>query len=147
MIKYLTYLALVNGQMFIDDSIKSQLLMFDSKLYSKELILENMDYSAFLYTQPDTSSCHFRIEMEYINRQSKRVLSSTDQFLRVGLGNIDELPIIQDGDIQGYPTTAYYSEDQKCEILNKNGQINIKSRVKAPKRVLDPEKNFENLEF
>ena len=85
--------------------------------------------------------------MEYINRQSKRVLSSTDQFLRVGLGNIDELPNIQDGDIHGYPTTAYYSEDQKCEILNKNGQINIKSRVKAPKRVLDPEKNFENLEF
>jgi hypothetical protein len=34
--------------------------------------------------------------------------------MRVGLGNIDSLDIIDDGDIQGYPTAAYFSRVQKC---------------------------------
>jgi len=49
------------------------------------------------------SSCQFKMEVE---KKEKKVLLETAEggegadFITVGLGNIDKIPIIEDGDIQ-----------------------------------------------
>jgi hypothetical protein len=69
-------------------------------------------------------------------------VSSSGDFLKVGLGNIDYLPIIVDGDIQAYPTTAYFSKNQTCEFsISDQGTI-VTSTLYGPVRVLDPSQNF-----
>ena len=37
-------------------------------------------------------------------------------FLTVGLGNVDKMPIIEDGDIQQYPVMAYKSKGLMCHV-------------------------------
>jgi hypothetical protein len=70
--------------------------------------------------------------------ESKNLLSTYErskddwkehQFLRVGLGNINFLPIIEDGDLQGYPTAAYFSHGQACTFEHLADRTLIHSTV------------------
>ena len=132
----------------------------------------------FLYNQHRTSpgsqaaqtgleftreSCQFSLVLEQGTNNgklgSKREILSTlsatkarhgynGQFLRTGLGNINFIPIIEDGDIQGYPTAAYFSKDQKCRITQNNTEgIVIESEMQTPLRVGNITGNFKAIKF
>jgi hypothetical protein len=70
-----------------------------------------------------------------------------EQFLRVGLGTVDLMPIIENGDIQAYPTKVFGSKDQVCTFTHKSkGRLSIHSELQAPTRTgLGSE--FTKLEF
>lgn len=72
-----------------------------------------------------------------------------NQFIRVGLGNIDALSVIEDGDIQNYPVKAYYSNSQRCTFTQKqDNTVTIYSEVQAPNRyVLNVGHEFKPLKF
>lgn len=81
-------------------------------------------------------ACHFRMYQDDV-----RFLESPKHadFIRVGLGNIDKVTVIDDGDIKQYPVQAYFSSGQECErvVRTRDGWL-IKSVIKrAPKRCTD----------
>ena len=76
-------------------------------------------------------------------------LHGDPQFIKVGLGNIDQIPIIEDGDIQQYPVMAYASKGLKCVDAQKisDDQVKIESKLYAPMRKDDPSQNYQELTF
>ena len=75
----------------------------------------------------------FRRNILSTEKSTKRGLAP--EFLKVGLGNIDFIPIMTDGDIKNYPTAAYFSINQTCTITKKDEDgILIESTLQAPLR-------------
>ena len=79
----------------------------------------------------DKLHCQFKIEHE-----SKMALGTYQgsQFLQVGLGNLNWVSVIEDGDIQNYPTAAYFSKNQRCKMVKEEDKLTIYSKLEAPMR-------------
>jgi hypothetical protein len=59
------------------------------------------------------------------------------EFLRVGLGNIDKVNLIDNGDIGHYPTYAYFSKAQSCKpfgVIEDQGHVLLEHSMMAPVR-------------
>jgi len=143
MIKQLTILILVllisevMGTKFekLKDRMKTTVIKDD-------LVLYHMKDSKNDFSK---SNCLFKVM-----KGQKEILSSIeskDDFLQVGLGNIDDIEIISDGDIQAYPVPAYFSKNQTCKMVNTNEGVSIISNLSVPLRKGDPSDNFAFASF
>lgn len=61
--------------------------------------------------------------------KSERLGLTENTFLRVGFGNLAWIPVIEDGDVQGYPTAAIFSQNQTCTIVQNANGTDITSTV------------------
>ena len=143
MIKQLTILILVllisevMGTKFekLKDRMKTTVIKDD-------LVLYHMKDSKNDFSK---SNCLFKVM-----KGQKEILSSIeskDDFLQVGLGNIDDIEIIFDGDIQAYPVPSYFSKNQTCKMVNTNEGVSIISNISVPLRKGDPSVNFAFASF
>lgn len=107
-----------------------------------DLVLYHMKHSKNGFSK---TNCLFKVM-----KGQKEILSSIeskDDFLQVGLGNIDDIEIISDGDIKAYPVPAYFSKNQTCKMVNTNEGVSIISNLSVPLRKGDPSKNFASAIF
>ena len=133
--------------------------------FEKVLIAEGIDggqSNVFFYHKQkeleftnDTCQFSLEIEQQFPNDANllKRVILSTTsiedgQFLRTGVGNLELIPVIDAGNIVGYPTAAYFSKDQKCRILqqSKDGIV-IESEMQTPIKQGDIANNLKAIRF
>ena len=133
-----------------------------SSFLRESLLLNSTKQKIYFYDYQDIApgSCKFRIELEQLDHRRmpvRKTILSTEKtrqygsddegFLRVGLGNIDWLSIIENGDIQEYPTAAYFSKDQSCVFRNHSQGMTIESTLMAPLRSGNFGKAFKRLTF
>jgi alpha-glucosidase (family GH31 glycosyl hydrolase) len=70
------------------------------------------------------------------------------QFIRVGLGNIDMMPVVVNGDIYTYPSRAFISKNQRCAFTStENGKIVIQSEIEAPARAFNQDNTIRHQDF
>ena len=83
------------------------------------VLASNQQYEIRLYQGSEKGvggfmpeACHFRVEHhDSLTGMTRTILHTRgSEFLRVGLGNIDKVNLIEDGDIGHYPTYAYFSK-------------------------------------
>lgn len=142
-----------NGRSFLayDDANETKTI---NRFSSEDVLSEDSNEKLYLQYFPGHSqrSCKFRLRTEHRDEQgllhTKNLLSTETselrirqdgeyqtQFIRVGLGNIDFLSIIEDGDISAYPYPSFYSKNQTCNITEATiDQVSIYSELQAPIR-------------
>lgn len=117
---------------------------------TKTVLVESQDQKLVFYQSQDPmASCAIKMELEQTGSNgmpwSRTLLSTLENtqrlgltentFLRVGYGDLAWIPVIEDGDVQGYPTAVIYSSNQTCTIVqDPQGNTNITSTVQLPCR-------------
>jgi len=78
----------------------------------------------------DQENCTFKLEKYTDCQQSTLIFASDDQLLQVGTGNIDDITVMENGNITEYPTVLTRSLKMTCSAptisVNEfgwNGQI------------------------
>lgn len=117
---------------------------------------------AFLYGKGDESAefnrdqCVFRLQHEEEENIKQmfgtsvlfKELNTSVDFLSVGIGNVDRIPIIEDGDVQQRPVLAYKSKDLKCRVEERNNStVVVKSMLMAPVFESDIKLHYKELRF
>jgi hypothetical protein len=106
------------------------LTFFASSVQSQISRLQEYTLSRGYLAKFNQDNCTFKLEKYTDCQQSTLIFASDDQLLQVGTGNVDDITVMENGNITDYPTVSTRSLKMTCSAptitvseFGWNGQI------------------------